>query len=246
MPGGANVTGTLGHVAAALELAHQIENGETPEPDNIFLPLGSSCTSSGLVVGIALARKLGVGFKKPLSSFHLHSVIIHHKFAAMPSAVRFAMSKLIGDTAKLIKKRGGPDVVREAQEVLKQVQFHTKFAVEYGLLTEEGKRAREVFKQGELFNKSGHEKEVQHPWMCACFTSKSGAALLEFLEEEAKSKKDSVSMLWCTKSVVQAAGEVNPLERAMKETKEDPKLKQWLKESTIEKESDYERHMVHV
>lgn len=64
--GGANVTGALGHVGAALELAHQIEAGLLPEPRHIFLPLGSGCTTAGLSCGIAVAKVLGVGFKRPI------------------------------------------------------------------------------------------------------------------------------------------------------------------------------------
>ena len=41
--GGNNPAGALGHVSAALELAEQIEAGETDKVGAIFLPVGSSC-----------------------------------------------------------------------------------------------------------------------------------------------------------------------------------------------------------
>lgn len=39
-PGGHNVCGVLGQVGACLELAEQIERGETPDPEAIYVPYG--------------------------------------------------------------------------------------------------------------------------------------------------------------------------------------------------------------
>jgi len=54
-PGGTSVLGTLGYVDAALELAEQVAAGELPEPDWIFVPLGSGGTATGLALGLKLA-----------------------------------------------------------------------------------------------------------------------------------------------------------------------------------------------
>lgn len=53
--GGSSALGTLGYVDAALELAEQIAAGNLPEPDAIFVPLGSGGTVAGLVLGLRLA-----------------------------------------------------------------------------------------------------------------------------------------------------------------------------------------------
>lgn len=53
--GGTSIAGTLGYVNAAFELAEQVERGEIPEPEWIFVPLGSGGTVAGLVVGARLA-----------------------------------------------------------------------------------------------------------------------------------------------------------------------------------------------
>lgn len=121
-----------GHVAAVLELADQIDKGEAIEPDNIFLPIGSTCTVSGMIVGtihiinkiftivgLAIARKFGSGFKKPLSDFSLHGIHIHHKFAKVPFLVKLQVSMLVRDTARTIKNLGGPDVTEDVKEVRK-------------------------------------------------------------------------------------------------------------------------------
>ena len=54
-PGGSGVHGTLGFVDAALELAAQVDCGDLPMPDVIYVPLGSMGTTAGLLVGLKLA-----------------------------------------------------------------------------------------------------------------------------------------------------------------------------------------------
>lgn len=51
-PGGSSPVGALGFVAAARELAAQVEDGEAPEPDVIVVPASSGGTLAGLQVGL--------------------------------------------------------------------------------------------------------------------------------------------------------------------------------------------------
>lgn len=53
--GGSSAQGDVGFVAAAFELADQIEAGALPEPAEIFVPVGSGGTLAGLVLGARLA-----------------------------------------------------------------------------------------------------------------------------------------------------------------------------------------------
>lgn len=53
--GGSSPTGILGFVNAALELKGQIERGETPEPDLIYVASGTMGTAVGLALGARLA-----------------------------------------------------------------------------------------------------------------------------------------------------------------------------------------------
>ena len=56
----------LGQIGACLELAEQIERGEAVDPSAIYLPYGSGCTTTGIVMGVALARHLGMkAFQSP-------------------------------------------------------------------------------------------------------------------------------------------------------------------------------------
>ena len=53
--GGSSPVGSLGYVAAGLELAAQIAAGECPIPDVIYVALGSCGTAAGLLVGLRAA-----------------------------------------------------------------------------------------------------------------------------------------------------------------------------------------------
>lgn len=54
-PGGSSPAGALGYVAAALELRDQIDAGDLPAPDAVFVALGSGGTLAGLALGCGLA-----------------------------------------------------------------------------------------------------------------------------------------------------------------------------------------------
>jgi len=54
-PGGSTKIGNLGYINAGLELAEQIEQGNLPSPDRIYVALGSMGTFAGLFIGLKLA-----------------------------------------------------------------------------------------------------------------------------------------------------------------------------------------------
>lgn len=62
--GGTSPDAEAGFVNAAFELAEQVEAGEMPEPDLVYVPLGSTGTAVGLALGFAVAgmrtRVIGV------------------------------------------------------------------------------------------------------------------------------------------------------------------------------------------
>src|SRR6187431_985260 len=71
--GGSNRLGTLGLVAAAVELAQQVRAGVLPEPDLIVVPLGSGGTAAGLTAGLLRAglrtRVLAIAVAEPVKVF---------------------------------------------------------------------------------------------------------------------------------------------------------------------------------
>jgi 1-aminocyclopropane-1-carboxylate deaminase/D-cysteine desulfhydrase-like pyridoxal-dependent ACC family enzyme len=75
-PGGISAAGIIGQISGALELAGQIQDGVTEDLDCLVLPVGSSCTLAGLIIGVALSRALGLrAFRKP--AFRVVAVPIH-------------------------------------------------------------------------------------------------------------------------------------------------------------------------
>jgi 1-aminocyclopropane-1-carboxylate deaminase/D-cysteine desulfhydrase-like pyridoxal-dependent ACC family enzyme len=54
-PGGTTPLSCLGHVNAAFELKRQIREGRLPEPDYLYVAMGSLGTAAGLALGCALA-----------------------------------------------------------------------------------------------------------------------------------------------------------------------------------------------
>ncbi len=52
--GGSSPLGTLGYVDAAAELKKQIEDGLLPQPDRIYIPVGSAGIAAGLLLGLQL------------------------------------------------------------------------------------------------------------------------------------------------------------------------------------------------
>jgi 1-aminocyclopropane-1-carboxylate deaminase/D-cysteine desulfhydrase-like pyridoxal-dependent ACC family enzyme len=54
-PGGSNQRGALGYIEGALELKRQVDEGLLPEPEFIFVTLGSSGTAAGLTLGVQIA-----------------------------------------------------------------------------------------------------------------------------------------------------------------------------------------------
>ena len=68
-PGGATTIGTFGALAAAFEVAEQIEARLLPLPTRIVLAVGSTCTTAGLLAGLHLARAVGA-WRWPLPIVH--------------------------------------------------------------------------------------------------------------------------------------------------------------------------------
>lgn len=54
-PGGSSPVGAVGFVEAALELAGQVQAGELPEPESVYIALGSGGSAAGLAAGFAIA-----------------------------------------------------------------------------------------------------------------------------------------------------------------------------------------------
>ena len=65
MLGGNCTAGVFGQASGLIELAEQIERGDSPDIDRIYLPIGSGCTVSGLIFAMSLQSKSVVQFSNP-------------------------------------------------------------------------------------------------------------------------------------------------------------------------------------
>lgn len=95
--GGSCPLGILGYVNAALELRDQIAEGKLPEPDIIYVPLGSMGTSAGLMLGLKAAG---------LTTRVIPVRVIEERMASPKRMIR-----LIGETVSLLCKLA-PDFPR--------------------------------------------------------------------------------------------------------------------------------------
>lgn len=101
-PGGSSPVGALGYVEAGLELAAQIDRGEAPEPDAIYVAAGSGGTAAGLSIGLAAAGLVT----------RLVAVRVTDRIAIN----RAVLGQLVRRTVGLLRRADSrfPDVRREA------------------------------------------------------------------------------------------------------------------------------------
>ncbi len=97
--GGTSRRGNLGFVAAAFELAEQVENGECPEPTDIYVAIGSGGSLIGLAAGLVLT-----GLRS-----RLVGVLVNDVLPPSPQRILASAASLIGWLASLdasISSRG--------------------------------------------------------------------------------------------------------------------------------------------
>ncbi|MEI9942125.1 MAG: pyridoxal-phosphate dependent enzyme [Pseudomonadota bacterium] len=107
VPGGATPLGTLGYVSAGLELARQVAAGDLPLPYRVIVAVGSTCTSAGLLLGLALAAHFRIGFE-PATLPRLTSV----RVSPWPITSRLRILSLAARTAHLLRELAGEAVPR--------------------------------------------------------------------------------------------------------------------------------------
>lgn len=132
-PGGSSLAGTIGHVEAGLELARQIESRVLPEPDAIFMPLGSGGTLAGMAVGLAAAG--------------ITSELIGARVVPMAVANRVTIQTLISRTVRHLRELDErfPDVAGTAREHV--TIDGEEFGPGYGVSTPVGRAAMRLARE---------------------------------------------------------------------------------------------------
>ena len=177
-PGGATPDGTLGAMSAALELAEQVAAGVLPAPARIVLPVGSTCTTAGMLVGLCLARRLGIGFSRAPR-------VVAVRVTPWPITSVPMILALAARSARLIRELAGDvaDIgVRELHSLL-EVETH-QFGGHYGLVTARGWRALHAFRR------------AGGPPLDIVYSAKAAAALLELVDRG----EPGPLLFWATKS----------------------------------------------
>jgi D-cysteine desulfhydrase len=166
----------LGYVAAGLELAQQVARGECPAPARVVLPIGSAATSAGILAGLSLGRKLGIGRAAP----SLAAV----RIAAWPLSRRARVVSLAVDAlARLAELCGNAGLALGKPELLPVSVITDQLGRGYPHATPAGSSARAAF------------TEAGFAILDDTYSAKAAAHLLS----SATSATGPV-LLWCTKS----------------------------------------------
>ena len=128
--GGSSPVGALGYVEAGLELAAQIDAGSCPEPDAIYVALGSCGTVAGLAIGLAAA-----GLTTPIIAARVTDRVV---------ANRWLLGELIDRAALRLQRRDQrfPSVANTAKSLVHIDD--SGFGAGYGAQSDETKRAQEL------------------------------------------------------------------------------------------------------
>jgi len=229
MLGGNCPVGVLGQVGGILELAEQIQAGESPDPDRIYVPVGSGCTVSGLILGVCLARHLKLkAFVSP--DFKIIGCNVHPVFACLDRFLGIHTNPLfkfmpltithsIAGACCTLKQLGGPDLKTNAMNFLRTgVELRSDGAVvgKYGAHSEKSREMANLYDDKGIVTDCRTRKKEKRIWICGHFVAKAFQPLLKDIEEAKKLKnlnsdnnkreRNPKYMLWMTKSAVQPKG----------------------------------------
>ncbi len=152
-PGGSNTLGTIGYVAAAIELADQIAAGLAPQPARIYVPVGSTSTFAGLWLGCKLAG--------------LKTEVIGVRVVDLVAANALNAARLIRSASALLHAAAPSIPLVDPDPGALQIR-HGYFGQTYGASTRRGDRATH------LFASMGHDLDPT-------YTAKVAAGLLDEL-----------------------------------------------------------------
>ncbi|HEY8944084.1 MAG TPA: pyridoxal-phosphate dependent enzyme, partial [Polyangiaceae bacterium] len=178
-PGGATPAGALGYVAAGLELAEQVQSGLVPTPSAIVVGVGSTCTSAGLLVGLHLAARFGIGFREAPE-------LIAVRVTPWPVTSRWRVLSLAERTAHHLA-----DLVEDPSLRLERAELAPRLLIDgrelgsgYGIPSASGERALSLFHESGLFA------------LDTTYSAKAAAGLIRLARE----RPGGPLLFWSTKS----------------------------------------------
>jgi len=168
-PGGSSPLGTIGYVNAGFELKDQIANGVIPEPDKIYLPLGTMGTAVGLTIGLKAAG--------------LKTRVVPVRVSDTKYGNEKKFIKLYNKTLALIHSKDStfPQVKITSEDINIRHDF---FGGHYARFTEQGVAALNLVEQSEGIVLDG------------TYTGKAMAALIGDLRTQ--DRKEEIILFWNT------------------------------------------------
>ena len=166
---GSSALSCLGYVNAAFELKQQIDEGIVPEPDFIFVTVGTGGTMAGLQLGLRMAglKSTAVGVRI------LEKELVNERMVAWEINRAIRLLNKCGCNLRYAKYR--PEDI---------TMLHDFFGDEYAAATEEGKEAIAL----------GAEKEGLI--LDVTYTGKTMAAVMDFVRQGGNAEKNI--MFWHT------------------------------------------------
>jgi len=258
MLGGNCPAGVLGQISGILELAEQIDAGESVDPQRIYVPVGSGCTIAGLIIGTVLVRHFGLSNALNHAEFKIVGCNVHEMFAQLDRVVNFhlhpffsflplTISHSVKATCHALKELGGPDILEKVLEFIKtsvELRCDADVVGMYGAHSEQTRNAAKLYDEKGVVTADGSEKDMEKLWLCGHFTSKAFQPLIFDLEAEITEKMSNNNnktnnkeigppkfMLWMTKSAVQPRGNADEWIQMMHE---NDTVKQWADEGKAE------------
>lgn len=138
--GGSSTLGTVGFVNAGLELAEQVENGELPQPNLLYVAMGTMGTAVGLALGLAVAK---------LSTKVIAVRVVDRRYGNEE-----AFHKLFDSTAAMLNKLD--EDFPKLRWVDANIEFrHDQFGEKYSVFTEAGMEAVSMLKTTENIHLEG-------------------------------------------------------------------------------------------
>ncbi|MHA1794377.1 MAG: 1-aminocyclopropane-1-carboxylate deaminase/D-cysteine desulfhydrase [Promethearchaeota archaeon] len=180
LPGGSPLLGigsprgSLGFVNAAFELKEQVDNGDVPEPDYLFIPAGSTGTASGLIVGCKL-----VGLKTKVVPVQVSESMVTNAGVIEKNSKK---------TLKMMRKhdKSIPNLTFKNGTDFMFIEGY--LGSKYGAVTRSGLNAVDLFSQVD-------EKMRIH--LETTYTGKTAAAMLDFIDGIQDDEK-KVILFWNT------------------------------------------------
>ncbi|MDQ2646407.1 MAG: pyridoxal-phosphate dependent enzyme [Myxococcota bacterium] len=200
-PGGATPVGALGYVSAGLELGLDFQRLGFEPPRWVYVGIGSTCTTAGLLVGLWHAARLGLGFRSP-------PTLVAVRVTPWPVTSRFRVLSLAVRTSRLLAELAGDSsLALEGRDLSAGLTIDSsELGAGYGKPTERGLSAIEWFRRHQGF------------LLDTTYSAKSAAAFLR----AARDRSDAPCVFWSTKSTA-------PLPDAAFEARELPsRVRRWL------------------